>query len=44
MVAHEEKANNPNDFESLTASQKEILLDWCDLIGKISTINKKHSS
>ena len=43
MVVQEEKSNNPNYFNSLTDSQKEILLEWCDLIGKISTINKKNS-
>lgn len=39
-----ERADKTNDFNSLTDSQKEILLDWCDLIGKATNINKKHSS
>lgn len=36
--------NDPSEFNFLTLEEQNILLDWCDLLGKISTINTKHSS
>lgn len=34
----------PSEFDELTDSQKQILLDWCSRINKIKSINCKHSS
>lgn len=36
--------NNPDEFDFLSPEEQTVLLDWCDSLGKISTINKKHSS
>ena len=36
--------NDPSEFNYLTKEEQDILLDWCDLILKISTINTKHTS
>lgn len=36
--------NDPKEFEYLSTEQQNILLDWCDLIGKISGINERHTS
>ena len=36
--------DSPNEFNKLTVSQKQILLNWCSNINKIKSINHGHSS
>nr|DAN89080.1 MAG TPA: hypothetical protein [Caudoviricetes sp.] len=37
-------SDDQNDFKNLTIEKQNILLDWCDLIGKTTRINEKHTS
>lgn len=34
----------PSEFDELSDSQKQILLDWCNQINKTKSINNNHSS
>lgn len=43
-MIYENELDSPNEFDKLSESERQALIDWCYRINKIQSINRNHSS